>query len=136
VTSGPPTAVLAIHVRPGSSRSAIAYDPWRKGWTVSCRAPAEEGRANREVLELVAGWLELSPRSVRWRHAGRARDKTIEVVGLTEEEIATRLARAAGAPPVRPLTGRYGGLEAEASSGERDPGGAPGSQRPEGSVTR
>jgi uncharacterized protein (TIGR00251 family) len=102
VTSGPPIAVLAIHVRPGSARDAIAFDPWRKGWTVSCRAPAEEGRANREVLELVAGWLDLSPPDVRWRRAGRARDKTIEVLGLTEDEIATRLARAAGAPDARP----------------------------------
>jgi len=82
---------LEVWVRAGNARDAVAWDPWRKRWVVSCRAAAEGGRANRAVAELVAKWLGLPASSVRWVHAGSARAKVLAFDGLTLTEAERRL---------------------------------------------
>ncbi len=85
---------VAIAARPGSARDEIRWDPWRKRWSVSCRAPAIAGSANAALLWLLSGWLGVPPTSIRWVVATRSRSKLLEVDRLDEEEVATRLARA------------------------------------------
>jgi uncharacterized protein YggU (UPF0235/DUF167 family) len=95
---------ISIWVKPGSSRDAIGWDPWRKRWVVTCRAPPSEGAANRVVALLVAGWLGVPPASVRWVKAGSSHAKVLSVDGVSAEEVRRRLAlvtsglRVSGAP--------------------------------------
>ena len=85
---------VAISARPGSDRDEIRWDPWRKCWSISCRAPAVAGSANAALLRLLSGWLEVPSSTVRWVVATRSRSKLVEVDRLSEEEVSARLARA------------------------------------------
>ncbi len=91
----PPTSRVTVVARPGSSQEAVAWDPWRKAWTVKVREPAREGRANEAILRALAGWLSVPPGAVRWLRAGRSASKLAEVDGLGDAEVALRLDRAA-----------------------------------------
>jgi uncharacterized protein YggU (UPF0235/DUF167 family) len=84
------TRVL-LWVKPGSRADAIDWDPWRKRWVVSCRAPPTGGRANRAVAILVADWLELPHTAVRWEKAGSSHIKALSAIGITDAEVARRL---------------------------------------------
>jgi uncharacterized protein (TIGR00251 family) len=54
-------------------------------------APPVEGKANRELVRMLAGQLGVPPSSVRVIKGARARYKTIEVQGLTQEDLEERL---------------------------------------------
>jgi uncharacterized protein YggU (UPF0235/DUF167 family) len=84
-------ARISIWVRPGATTDSLAWDPWRKRWAVSCRAPPTNGEANRAVADLVAVWLGVPRTRVRWEKAGTSRAKTIQVVGMSELDAAERL---------------------------------------------
>ena len=82
---------IKVWARPGSCEDRIAWDEWRKRWVVSCREPPTEGRANEATLRMIAERLGVSRNSVSFVTSGRARAKLIEVDGLSDSEIATRL---------------------------------------------
>jgi uncharacterized protein YggU (UPF0235/DUF167 family) len=82
---------IPLWVKPGSIRDSIDWDPWRRRWVVSCRAPPTGGRANRAVANLVADWLELPHTAVRWEKAGSSHAKVLSAAGITDTEAARRL---------------------------------------------
>jgi uncharacterized protein (TIGR00251 family) len=87
---------LRLRVAPGARRSHVAG---RHGdaWKLRVVAPAERGRANAEVVALLAETLGL-PRAQITIVAGRAgRDKLVELTGIGAAEAERRLAIAAGA---------------------------------------
>jgi len=86
-------ARISLWVKPGAKENALKWDPWRKRWAVACRAAPTGGQANRAVLELVAEWLEVPRASVRWKIAGSARTKELEVDELTDREAVDRMRR-------------------------------------------
>ena len=53
--------------------------------------PPERGKANRAVVELLADTLEIAKRQVRIVKGLKARDKLIEVEGLSVEVAMGRL---------------------------------------------
>ncbi len=54
--------LLDIEVKPGSkNRGMRGFDPWRKRFVVNVRSPAQKGKANKEVVEVV----EAQPRRMR-----------------------------------------------------------------------
>ena len=90
-----PIVRLKLKVTPGSPRDAIA------GWLgdvlkLRVRAPAERGKANAAVEELVARELGLSTERVRIVSGRTSPRKGIEVSGLAEAEIHRRLAKPEG----------------------------------------
>jgi uncharacterized protein YggU (UPF0235/DUF167 family) len=92
VTDRPnPMAQISLWVKPGSRADAIDWDPWRKRWIVSCRAPPAGGRANRAVAILVADWLGLPHAAVGWTKAGSSHAKVLSATGITDVEAARRL---------------------------------------------
>jgi uncharacterized protein YggU (UPF0235/DUF167 family) len=94
-----PVAHIELWVTAGRSAESIAWDPWRRCWAVSCRAPPTQGRANRAVARFLAGCLGLPLESVRWIRAGASRSKVLEAQGITQVEADRRLgAHAAGSP--------------------------------------
>ena len=60
-------AVLTIEVSAGAKRASFpsGYNEWRKAVGCSVRAPAQEGKANREVISIIAETLGTPRRKVR-----------------------------------------------------------------------
>ena len=65
-------------------------------WKVKVREPAREGRANEAVVALLAEGLDVPRTRVRVARGMTSRSKTIEVDGLTEQEVEARLAAVMG----------------------------------------
>ncbi len=84
-------ALIPLWVKAGSSADALAWDPWRRRWAVSCRAPPKGGKANRAVALLMADWLGLPSSSVAWVQASSSRSKVLSADGITDEEAERRL---------------------------------------------
>jgi uncharacterized protein (TIGR00251 family) len=61
---------------------------------VSVTAPPEDGRANEAVAEVLSEALGVRARDVAVVRGHKAREKLIEVQGLTEAELGQRLERA------------------------------------------
>ncbi len=70
---------IRVHVTPGSSRSdVVPGDPWR----VHVHARATDGRANEELVHVLAAWFHVSPARVHIVEGHTARDKRVEIVGI------------------------------------------------------
>jgi hypothetical protein len=86
----PRSVRLNLRVSPGARQSAVVG---RHGdsWKLRIAAPAERGRANASVIELLAESLDVRRPDVRNVAGAVSRDKVVEVVGLTLEEAERRL---------------------------------------------
>ena len=74
--------MLAIHAQPGSKRSAVAgVVPEARGEALKVRlaAPPVEGRANEELVTLLAESLGVPRRSVTVVKGGTSRHKSVLV---------------------------------------------------------
>jgi uncharacterized protein len=81
---------LAVKVVPAASRSGIA------GWLgdtlkVRVTAPAEQGKANAAVEVLLAEALGLPRDRVRIASGTASPRKVVEIAGLSESEVRSRL---------------------------------------------
>jgi uncharacterized protein len=81
---------LAVKVVPGASRNGIA------GWLgdtlkVRVTAPAEQGKANAAVEALLAEALGLPRDRVRIASGTASPRKVVEIAGLSESEVRSRL---------------------------------------------
>ena len=84
---------LTIHARPGARRDTVTWDPWRRQWTVACRAPPREGQANEALLCILAEALSVPRQDLSWVRGTTGREKVLEVRGLSAEEIHRRLSK-------------------------------------------
>jgi uncharacterized protein (TIGR00251 family) len=84
-------ARLAVRVSPGARRTEVV-GRHGGGWKVSVTAPPERGRANADLVRLLARELDVPPARVSLVKGGAARDKVIEIEGITIEEAERRLA--------------------------------------------
>lgn len=84
------SARFEVRVAPASGRRALKVDESGRV-RVAVTQPPERGRANRAVVELLAERLGVAKRGVRIVKGLRARDKLIEVEGLSLEEAMRRL---------------------------------------------
>jgi uncharacterized protein (TIGR00251 family) len=85
---------IRLRVSPGASRSTIV-GRHGTGWKARVAAAPEGGRANAELVRLVAGVLDVPERSVSVVAGGRSREKTVTVEGLDPVEVERRLEAAA-----------------------------------------
>jgi uncharacterized protein (TIGR00251 family) len=83
---------LRFRVIPGSPRSGVV-GRHGDGWKLRVTAPPERGKANTAALELLAETLAVEPADLRLVAGHAARDKTVEVAGLSAAEAERRLAR-------------------------------------------
>ena len=83
-------ALLNVKVVPGARRSEIVG---RYGEAIKLRvaAPPEDGRANQEVIALLAQALGVDRRSLSITRGQTSPQKVIEVSGLELDEILKRL---------------------------------------------
>jgi len=69
---------LWVRAQPGARRSGIA-GLWSGALKVAVRAPAQDGRANEELLAVLAAALDLRPRDLELDSGSTARDKQVLV---------------------------------------------------------
>ncbi len=82
--------LLEVRVNPSARRTALrgVYGDRLK---ISVSAPPEDDRANQELTEALAKWLEVPRNSVRLEVGHRSRDKTVVFTGMEEGELRRRL---------------------------------------------
>ena len=73
-----------MRVSPGARRTEIA-GRHGDGWKVRVAAPPEDGRANEAVLRLLAERLGLPRRAVAIVSGHTAREKVVELDGISRE---------------------------------------------------
>lgn len=83
---------LPIKVVPASSRDGVT------GWLgdalkVRVRAPAERGKANLAVEKIVAEAIGVAPESVRVVKGHTSPRKVLEISGISESEVHSRLGK-------------------------------------------
>ena len=83
-------AKLRVRVQPGARRDQLLG--FQEGvLRVKLAAPPAEGRANKALTAALAGWLAVPKQNVSIAAGFTARDKLVEVAGLAQEEIISRL---------------------------------------------
>jgi uncharacterized protein (TIGR00251 family) len=87
-----PSTRVRLRVSPGASRTELA-GRYGDAWKVRVSAPAERGRANEAVLDLLAETLELPRRSLSIVSGHGAREKIVLMEGIGSAEAQRRLDR-------------------------------------------
>jgi uncharacterized protein (TIGR00251 family) len=82
---------LTLRVAPGA-RTPGVVGRHGAGWKVRVTAAPERGRANDELVALLAETLGLHRPDVRVVAGASGRDKVVELAGMTLDEIESRLA--------------------------------------------
>jgi uncharacterized protein YggU (UPF0235/DUF167 family) len=88
-------ARLAVKLTPGASADRI--DGWdvdaggRPVLKVRVRARPVEGEANEALVKLLARALGVPKSAVSVQRGGQSRTKILEIVGLSEDEVKSRL---------------------------------------------
>ncbi|MEX1185034.1 MAG: DUF167 domain-containing protein [Gemmatimonadaceae bacterium] len=83
-------ARLKIHVVANAKKTGLA-GLHGDAVKIRCAAPPLDGRANREVREILAGLLGVPVRDVTIARGERSRDKIVEVAGMDADEARARL---------------------------------------------
>jgi uncharacterized protein (TIGR00251 family) len=88
-----PSIRLRLRVSPGASKAGVV-GRHGTGWKVRVASPPERGKANRDLLDLLAEALVLPRNALELVSGHGARDKVVGVEGLSEAEAEHRLAAA------------------------------------------
>lgn len=90
VTAVPGGARLRLHIQPRASRTELAG---RHGGALKVRvqAPPVEGAANLALLRFLADRLDCPIRDLELVHGSTGRAKTVDVRGLTPDQVLARL---------------------------------------------
>jgi uncharacterized protein (TIGR00251 family) len=90
IRSAPGGCTLPVRVHPGAKRNAVggAHD---RALKVSLTTPPTDGRANVALLAFVAEKLGVARAQVTLLTGAASRAKTLRIVGLTADEVSTRL---------------------------------------------
>lgn len=83
---------LSIRVSPRASRDEV--DGFRQGaLVVRVTAPPVDSAANDAVVRVLAGAIGVPKRDVSIVRGLRSRDKQVEIAGLSDAQLADRLAK-------------------------------------------
>jgi len=88
-------ARLSLRVSPGARKSAVV-GRYGERWKIRVAAPAESGRANEALIELLAKTFGVARSQIRVVTGAGARDKIVEVKGIDVEESERLLSVSAG----------------------------------------
>jgi uncharacterized protein len=85
-------ARISVTVSPGAAQTELV-GRHGDGWRARVAAPPERGRANEELIELLAAALEVPASSVRIVGGRSGRAKVVEVADLETFDVERRLTR-------------------------------------------
>jgi uncharacterized protein YggU (UPF0235/DUF167 family) len=88
-----PRTRLRLRVVPGAGRAGFV-GRYGAAWKVRVTAPPERGLANDAVLKLLSDTLALPVASISLVSGHGGRDKIVELAGITEAELESRLVSA------------------------------------------
>ena len=84
-------ATIAVRVRPHARRNELIG--FNDGvWQVKLAAPPVAGKANAALVSFLSGLLHIAPSRVSIVRGHRSRHKRLTIAGLSQQEIAERLA--------------------------------------------
>jgi uncharacterized protein YggU (UPF0235/DUF167 family) len=86
------SARITVRATPRSSRDSVEAGAGGV-YVVRVTAPPDDGKANAAVCRAVADVLDVPKGAVAVVRGATARTKTLEVAGLSAEEVAARLPR-------------------------------------------
>ena len=81
---------IRIRALPGSPRSQI-QGLYGDALKVAVQARPEKGKANKAILDVLAKSLRLRPAQLSLRSGEKTRDKRVAVIGVSCEELETRI---------------------------------------------
>lgn len=90
ITAGSGGLLLGVRLTPSAPRTA-ARGVYGDRLKVSVTAPPEDNRANRQLVEALAGWLDLRRDDVSIVAGRGSRDKVVAFKGIDETELRSRL---------------------------------------------
>lgn len=82
---------LQVRVQPRASRNQVAATSGSKSLLVKVTAPPVKGAANRACIELLADALGIRKSALAIVKGHQARDKVIQIAGLSETEVFRRI---------------------------------------------
>jgi uncharacterized protein (TIGR00251 family) len=87
--------ILTLEVSPGGKVSSFpsGYNPWRKAIGCRVRSPATGGKANREVISIVAGFFDLSTNRISIISGATSPIKRVLITGMSPDAVLTVLSR-------------------------------------------
>ena len=81
---------LTLFIQPKASKNEI-IGPHNGALKVKITAPPVDGKANAELVEFLSEILEIPKRQIEILKGETGRNKTVEITGLTAEEVAAKL---------------------------------------------
>jgi uncharacterized protein (TIGR00251 family) len=81
--------LIPVRVIPRSSKNTLEWE--RGALKARLTAPPVEGAANEALIALLAEYLAVPKRAIRIVHGATSRQKTVEIAGVTEEEVERRV---------------------------------------------
>ena len=93
ITSSEGKLLLNIHVVPSSKKAVFptAYNPWRKCIEIKVQAEAQQNKANKEIIELIATFFNIPQKHVSIISGKKTREKTIGIEHADEHTIKMKL---------------------------------------------
>lgn len=85
-----PVAILRVHVVP-NAKNDVAVGERGGAFKIKLRAPAVEGKANAALVHFLAEELKLPRNAIVLKRGEKSRGKTIEIHGLSKEDVCRRL---------------------------------------------
>jgi len=85
--------LLCLHVIPGSSQTAFPgkYDEWRHSLEIKVRSEAKDNKANREVIETIAGFFGVSVHDVILVSGEKTRQKTVCLKKISIDAVTAKV---------------------------------------------
>lgn len=87
----PPQALVQVRVQPRASRNQVQVANNSNCLRIKVTAPPVKGAANRACIELLAHALAVRKSDLAIVKGHQARDKVVQVVGLSEDEALRRI---------------------------------------------
>ncbi len=78
--------LLSVRVQPGAAGDQIVGS-YNGALKIRLTAPAQRNCANRQLVEFLARTLNLSAKNLSLSRGRSSRDKTVEIRGLSREEL-------------------------------------------------
>jgi len=86
--------MIDIEVSPNSSESKVTgYNEWRKRITLKVRSPADKGKANAEVVEVLSRTFEMPESSIEIVSGHTSPQKTVVLYGLDVNALHAKLSK-------------------------------------------
>ncbi len=82
--------LLSVRVQPGAAGDQIVGS-YNGALKIRVTAPAQRDRTNRQLLEFLAKTFNLSAKNLSLSRGRSSRDKTVEIRGLSREELINSL---------------------------------------------